>query len=122
MNEQHTPGPWIVHPHSILAYVVPAAHAKRPIGGAADEQEDLNNYAQDIVSATFPDRHRSDAEVMANIRLIAAAPDLLAACQALVSYDESDDANGLLFMQKYADAVNKARAAIARALPQGDPK
>lgn len=41
--------------------------------------------------------------------------ELLEACHALVLYDESDDSDGIVFMQRYAEAVDKARAAIAKA-------
>jgi hypothetical protein len=74
-----TPGPWIVHHHSQKdwAYVVPAIHASRPIGGSSDDQEDRDNYAQQICSIRDDDHGRGDA--LANARLIAAAPDLLEA-------------------------------------------
>ncbi len=56
-----------------------------------------------------------DDEVSANTRLIAAAPDLLEALEKLVSYDDmAEDDEGNL-MVHYADMLNYARAAIAKA-------
>ena len=65
------------------------------------------------------------AEGKANARLIAAAPDLLAACQAMAEWDAAenqlppyDSDNGASFDQCMAlcrDAFDKARAAIAKA-------
>lgn len=54
-------------------------------------------------------------EQPANARLIAAAPDLLDACQAMVAYDDLiEDDDGALMMH-YADIIKMARAAIAKA-------
>lgn len=60
-------------------------------------------------------RPREERE--ANARLIAAAPDLLAACQALIQYqqlidDDADVKTGLL--DAYAKAFEGAEAAIAK--------
>lgn len=56
-----------------------------------------------------------DGQYEANTRLIAAAPDLLEALEKLVSYDDmAEDDEGNL-MVHYADMVNSARAAIAKA-------
>jgi hypothetical protein len=54
-------------------------------------------------------------ELEAAARLIAAAPDLLAACEAFVNYDSSVDHDGIDMMLAYETANLLIRAAIARA-------
>ena len=52
----------------------------------------------------------------ANAQLIAAAPELLEACKALIAYDESEkESDFVLMMVLYNEAITKARAAIAKA-------
>lgn len=106
-NTAHTPGPWAVH--HIRAYVVPSAHAARPIGAAEDDDCDLATYAQEICAMHWPDRHRTENEVLANARLIAAAPEMLEAlrrAERYISDDQPDEEGSLL---------KAIRAAIAKA-------
>lgn len=56
--------------------------------------------------------HRSKA----NARLIAAAPELLEACQALLAYHDSADDDGVQMMLAYAKAIDQARGAVDKAL------
>lgn len=99
----HTPKPW------------------RPAGGCY-----INIEAGDLADGSFRNIARvgidkahcpSDDECEANAALIIAAPDLLAACEALPDFDiESPDAcdfkdHALAFMT----AMRLARAAIAKA-------
>ena len=87
----HTPGPWAVHAHS--AFVVPAEHLNRQIGGSSDPAVDLATYAQEICALHWPDLHRTEAEVRANAQLIAAAPEVLAAlkyARRMVNASECD--------------------------------
>lgn len=68
---------------------------------------------------------RSTEETRANTRLIAAADDLLAACKAIVAWDEAEnnarpyvEDGGIAFrnrLQLCAKAFDKARAAIKKA-------
>ena len=54
-----------------------------------------------------------DDEAEAIARLIAAAPDLLAACKVMVSYIESND-----WEAEFADPMPSIIAAIAKAQPE----
>lgn len=53
-------------------------------------------------------------------KLIADRAELLEACRLIVAYDESDDADSVAFMLAYAQALDAARAAIARATGEGN--
>lgn len=97
----HTPGPWMVHHEpSLNRFAVRA----EPFG------------TKTILSVSYWERtlpwDREHAE--ANARLIAAAPDLLEACKALVEYRD-------IIKQNYPDlpglirGMEAARVAIARA-------
>lgn len=57
----------------------------------------------------------SGGEAKANSCLISAAPELLAACAALLRYDGMTDSDGMAFMKAYADAVRLASAAVTKA-------
>lgn len=107
--KQHTPGPWTTDVTQRMRHdnTIPVRHADgKMVAFAAD----FNQY----------DR---DAEVEANARLIAAAPELLAACQAALEYVDS-------FRLVYTGSVlpHGARpihaqltAAIAKAQPAPTP-
>jgi hypothetical protein len=107
-----TPGPWCVHPH--FAYVVPLAHAERPIGGAEDDAYDLAHYAQEICALHMPDRHRSEDESYANARLIAAAPDLLKALESVRDWVADAAERKSYFSQADASIVELAQADLVR--------
>lgn len=86
MSNAHTPGPWIIYDREIR----PAKERRKT------EREGL---VTTIVTAdTDLDGYGDE---MANLRLIAAAPDLLAALEAVIN----DDVGGMA----------KARAALAKA-------
>lgn len=112
----HTAGPWSV-PHFArddhscgCGYVL------------SEHQHGMGAIATVHVSEEGADwrdgDHEPPAIAKANARLISAAPDLLAACLALVQYDERDDSGpnaGIQMMVDYDEALTLARAAIARA-------
>lgn len=104
-----TPGPWRVkcdvpepfprHPHDVVAFMVvaptgPVAEVCAPSGHMAGSRD-----------GTW--RERAEA----NARLIAAAPELLAALEGLVAHVEDDH----VLHDGDCDPVVQARAAIAKA-------
>ena len=113
----HTPGPWSVMEGWPLE-IVPAAHVARSLGASIYPEQDAE-YAQPIAQARFdaftqadkfPHRRVHRAEAMANARLIAAAPELLAALIECADQIE----NGAVGMGA-VHAANRARAVIAKA-------
>jgi hypothetical protein len=84
MNK-HTPGPWKTHGNII-------------------EGTDDETIAYVTTYNTLTPKQK------ANVRLIAAAPDLLAALQGLLRgiFDGPDEANAAMLIAKARDAVNKA--------------
>lgn len=97
----HTPGPWIVDPID-KEYVVPAAD---PGGTGICVLSPMDNTDE---------LWKFGAETQANARLIAAAPDLLDALQALTELYNTDE--GCRALPEYKGA----RAAIAKATGGAD--
>lgn len=91
MKAQHTPGPWTANFGS----------REQGTSGA------LIRDRVGIVAEAYP-RNPSGTEQTENARLIAAAPDLLAALQAV---DRAD-----AYTHERGEALAKARAAIAKAI------
>ena len=92
----HTPGPWRVGPEDwVISKQYGMGWRQFPIRG---KDYDVANVFCD----------EDDAEHTANVRLVAAAPDLLEACELLLIYladwDDKDD-----------DTCATARRAIAKA-------
>ena len=88
----HTPGPWTVDPKTLAVYA-----------------PDRHGHAAAVRVAECGRTLLPTAEIHANAALVAAAPDLLVALQDII---ESSDAN---CGDSLANAINAARAAIARA-------
>ena len=98
MNEKHTRGPWHFTDHM--------SHDKRLI------------YGPDgcLVADAGRIPRRSSEEMTANALLIAAAPDMLAACsQALNALENVDSSVGLLGGE--AAALRQLRAVLIKAVP-----
>ncbi len=93
----HTPGPWSAFTAQVSQF------SKTSRGTVAVEQTRA-------VVAELP--ARATAETEANARLIAAAPDLLAACQRIADWIEESDGDTGSMVRADAEAV---RAAIAKA-------
>lgn len=88
----HTPGPWEIHDN---------IGRKSELGIVAD--------AAPCIIAVMGNAKAWPAEARANARLIAAAPDLLAACQRIVDCEDKQPGANC------EACVKLARAAIARA-------
>lgn len=100
MSAKHTPGPWKVW------------HGGGPNDGYFTIGSDMEHRGGIVAEYTVP-APRPDGEVQANARLIAAAPDLLAACQGLLSptctiYGRDVD------LRAIAEAVAKATGEATR--------
>lgn len=102
METKHTPGPWLIEESTVYAL---------------NERRLPVNRFHASVDAGFDncDQRISRAEVNANVKLIAAAPDLLAALQklhaSLKSLNDCGDAGHMV-----EEDVETARAAIALVL------
>ena len=98
MNAKHTPGPWTICPT-----------INERIGIIGDGVQIATVHPTDDITASYFPGLRSSEEIAANARLIAAAPELLEACRALLG---CVDLQG--FSRSQPDVVS-ARAAIAKA-------
>ena len=100
MSTAHTPGPWFVPVRTGTQYV------EARIGGG---------WLQEV-AACGPTAEAGQQK--ANARLIAAAPDLLEACVAMIEWDDREQDHAVSFNQRTElcrKAFDKARAAIAKA-------
>ncbi len=110
-----TPGPWIVHSGDS---VVPVSDAHKSLGGSVDPEHEARVYAKVIHGmgscdggTDYPEFHRSRLrkdEAIANARLIAAAPELLAALRGLVDVDRR-------CVYGTSDLIDAAITALAKA-------
>ena len=96
----HTPGPWVVGNQTPLNFGVQRGHGMEHLGF--------------VYGPSFPEHSEVGRRSLANARLIAAAPELLDALQALVSATERVSV-GDYSEETHDMAVSKARAAIAKA-------
>ena len=98
---KHTPGEWHVGgPHKCTIY---DKYGQR-----------IANSFEGVMAA-----QRTDSECAANARLIAAAPELLDACMAMLEWDDRENDHAVDFyarMDLCRAAFDKARAAIAKAM------
>jgi hypothetical protein len=109
MSAQHTPGPWTYEIKTAIAGGTP-----QYAGPVIYAEDDCEHHA--IADASCNHTCRLPHETEANARLIAAAPDLLAALAALTAWDEADTAaGGDVDFDGLRDVINSARAAIAKA-------
>ena len=104
MEAKHTPGPWQLH------------REKETFQGAPRDAEIRGAGGRYVVVRLGKINHDQQD---ANARLIAAAPDLLAACEALERWSRDNGGGayleGLKWTKDIQDAVCDARAAIAAA-------
>lgn len=100
MSAKHTPGPWVAREW--------VCRAKTSVGRASDN---LLGFEQ-IAECSGNGRQVSPEQEEADARLIAAAPDLLAALRDVIDGLSMGDQEGLI---EYAPQMIAARAAIAKA-------
>lgn len=98
MNTQHTPAPWHVGTGNGIGSIFPEFGRTR-----------LENGGTTLYPIAQVNQGWSVAEDEANARLIAAAPDLLAALRNVIASYRANDPDSM------ANAVNDAEAAIAKA-------
>lgn len=97
MEFKHTPGPWRIDP-----------------AFCSDIQTEDGKYEIASTSPYVLDGGNAPEEWEANARLIAAAPELL---ECLMWYVKEDDcAEGMEGNEFWEDGLNRARAAIAKAI------
>lgn len=92
----HTPGPWKIFDPLLTV---------------------VTNSKEDYRIARTDDGDSTDFDLVdvANARLIAAAPDLLAALKLWVDYDNCDEDDYVIFGDSYNAVLDAAKAAIAKA-------
>lgn len=99
METRHTPGPWSMHLVDDTVVIIP----RRPLPQKF---------------STLGHSEVADEEDFANARLIAAAPELLDACMAMIEWDDRERDHAVDFnarMDMCRAAFDKARAAISKA-------
>jgi hypothetical protein len=111
MTNKHTPGPWAVENGSDRTLWVGAPRVPDHA-----ERYGLHTIITGIdIECLTPEAR---AIKVANAHLIAAAPDLLAACEAFVEAEHAAILDGQRAFGKYVDAIDAAKAAIAKARGQ----
>ena len=116
----HTPGPWLPGP-----WVVEAAADRNVVGVADASGNPICELWHGVEGWTLPSRCTTKEWKLDHARLIAAAPDLLAALEWMVAHDdtnEGDDPVESLGGQTWNEynaywlaGLEQARAAIAKA-------
>ncbi len=99
MSTKHTPGPW-----EVMDSFYPSI---KEVFGASFKISCVM-WATDLTEEDYQKRR-------ADLRLIAAAPELLEAVKALIEGYENTEHTGLMDMQVCGSDIIKARAAIAKA-------
>lgn len=102
----HTPGPWVAARKSSQCWTIDAPNGDPTIGYSAWQ-------ALAVVYGCDDDRNAGEEVAKANARLIASAPELLAACIEAEKVLAGLDDDGC------AEACESLRAAIAKA--EGSP-
>lgn len=106
-NSKHTPGPWKVWDHAPYSVWLGDKSQVAACRWTTDDGK------------PEPECVQSDAEAQANARLIASAPDLLAALKRLIDNPGPRKADDEFVAHKklgaHIEAVSAARAAIAKA-------
>lgn len=105
----HTPGPW-----RVIIDDDGNPLSGRP-GVFASDELDCGIVHWDGFVQPYWRSARGDKEIHANARLIAAAPELLEACELFAAYDAGDMDDDVAMMVAYAKARDAVLSAIAKA-------
>jgi hypothetical protein len=98
----HTPGPWV------FGHVLKRPDLITAISEATEAEGKEWTIMRPLAAIHLrPGEKLSDPEIQANARLIAAAPELLEVCKAVIYTYENQDAA--------SDTLDKAYAAVAKA-------
>lgn len=111
MATKHTPGPWRALPEECDKPYIRIRGTR--LGGRYKVANVLTPVYDGV-------NQREAEETRANARLIAAAPELLDACMAMIEWDDREQDHAVDFnarMDMCRAAFDKARAAIAKATP-----
>lgn len=103
MESKHTPGPWSVMPQNLR---------RQPSDPTCPDLYEVPVQCGNVVAMAFSGHSSGEKgkhECLANASLIAAAPDLLEACQALMIHADNGGPD------MYDQAVLLARKAIFKA-------
>ena len=107
---KHTPGPWFVYPHHLDRFTI------GDYNGGSGPCRVVADCAPRACITGAGDHSKGEAESEANARLIAAAPELLAALtHYLHVMATAGGGDKQLFMAAIREADDKARAAIVKA-------
>ena len=112
---KHTGGPWRVYEGINFVLVVPPTYpiSNGFLGGAICELDDWDEVEG---------RHHQDQpHILENARLIAAAPDLLAACHLALKLPRPW-MDGEITQEEWTEAFDKIQAAISKATSSGAAK
>ena len=101
MKHQHTPGPWVNDGGEISVRILP----KRRLPKRAGSSQQVRMHIACVYNA--PEPHMLPGEHDANVRLIAAAPELAATLAAVADYWAGGDAP--------AELEDRIRAALKAA-------
>lgn len=103
-KQGHTPGPWRIDVNGSEDWSVDYD------GPSSTYMTICGDRPQPVCFAVEPSAYDNDEEIEANARLIAAAPDLLAAVWALVEHFErvDGDASHKAVIKQATDAIGKA--------------
>lgn len=127
MSAMHTPGPWVISRVALNfgRVITRADHVDRPYGAAVDAARCRATYMQSIASVSRHHCHLIGgiAEAEANARLIAAAPELLAALKLAVEtirewhgmHEPDDMASETWRLYQGSPEMKAINAAIAKA-------
>lgn len=110
MRAQHTPGPWrIVDNNGVICIAAPEGHPHKTIAAIGHDERKINAWR--VEKGIYPDN-------CANAQLIAAAPDLLAALENLVTFlEETEEIEHVQFGYDDDNCIMcNARSAISKAI------